>query len=220
VKPMALDLFCGAGGVSMGLNRAGYEVFGVDIAPQPHYPFAFAQADALRPPFDLSRFDLIWASPPCQAHVSLRWMHNAKKHADLIPATRALLAGSGRPYVIENVPGAKTLGTGLVLCGSMFGLGAEGAELRRHRHFETSFLVLTEPCKHRRGRVIGVYGGHGRDRRRLVNTRDFSTEARREAMGIDWMTGNELSQAIPPAYAEFIGRAALRDSCATSEQRL
>ena len=205
----ALDLFCGAGGASTGLYRAGFDVTGVDIKAQPHYPFRFIQSEAIRPPLDLGQFDFIWASPPCQAHVSLRWMYNAKQHADLIPVTRNLLMASGKPYCIENVPGAKTLKTSILLCGSMFGLGAEGAELRRHRHFETSLAMLAPPCQHLKGRVIGVYGGHGRDRRRKVNTQDFSTNARRAAMGIDWMNGTELSQAIPPAYSEFIGRAAM-----------
>lgn len=212
MRPLALDLFCCAGGASRGLADAGFEVVGVDRQRQPRYPFAFVQADALRPPFDLTSFDFIWASPPCQAHVSLRWMHNAKEHADSIPATREMLKKSGVPWVIENVSQAP-IRADLILCGSQFGLGAGDAELRRHRHFELSHhfpLMLAPACAHgRRPRVIGVYGGHGRDRRRNVNTQDFDTAARRQAMGIDWMTTAELSQAIPPAYAEFIGRAAL-----------
>lgn len=208
----ALDLFCGAGGVSMGLHRAGFDVTGVDLAPQPRYPFRFVQADALRPPFRLSDFDFIWASPPCQAHTSLRAMHNAKEHADLIPQTRALLAASGRPWAIENVPGAP-LRYSVMLCGTMFGLGHEGAELRRHRLFETSFPMMAPKCAHGRGGVIGVYGGHVRDRRRVTGAkgrRDHPTVAGRAAMDIDWMTLAELSQAIPPAYSEFIASAAMR----------
>lgn len=212
MAPLALDLFCGAGGAGMGLHRAGFDVIGVDIQPQRNYPFRFVQADALKPPFSLTQFDFVWASPPCQAFVSLRWMYNAKTHADLIPPTRALLEKAGRPYVIENVMGAPIKGW-VKLCGTMFGLGAEDAELRRHRLFETSFACLSPPCCHgKKARVIGVYGGHGRDRRRKINTQDFSVDARREAMGIDWMTGAELSEAIPPAYSEFIGRAALKNA--------
>lgn len=201
----ALDLFCGAGGVSMGLHRAGYEVTGIDIKPQKNYPFRFIQADALQPPVSLQDFDFIWASPPCQAHTSLKSMWNAKEHPNLIPPTRALLQASGRPWCMENVPGAP-LEFSIMLCGSMFDLGWEDAELRRHRLFETSVPLLAPQCSHRKPRVIGVYGGHGRDRRRKVNTQDYPTEARRIAMGIEWMTGAELSQAIPPAYSEFIAK--------------
>lgn len=232
----------------MGLHRAGFKMIGVDMTRQRHYPFTFVQADALKPPFDLSRFDLIWASPPCQAHTSLRSMPNAKPHVDLIPATRELLKSIGKPWVMENVPGANTLQVHLILCGTMFGLGTGAAELRRHRLFEFSFpaCILTPPCQHyAREKVIGVYGGPVHDRRRLKprtvgvygdgngrdyrknparpktvgvygraggasvrdGTQQFSTAERAEAMGIDWMTGNELSQAIPPAYSEFIGRS-------------
>ncbi len=226
---IALDLFCGAGGVSMGLSRAGFDVVGCDISQQKNYPFTFVRANALKPPFDISLFDFIWASPPCQAHSAMKTMHNAKSHADLIPTTRTLLQSSGKPWVMENVPGAATMNPHLILCGTMFGLGVGDAELRRHRLFELSFPLpaLVPSCQHYvRGRVCGVYGGHGRDRRRTKpatvgvyggaggaggasvrdGTQQFSTAERAEAMGIDWMTGAELSQAIPPAYSEFIGR--------------
>lgn len=218
---IALDLFCGAGGASMGLHRAGFEVIGVDIKSQPRYPFRFVQADALRPPFDLSIFDFIWSSPPCQAHTALKTMYNAKQHDDLIPPTRAMLKTAGKPYVIENVPGAPVR-PDIILCGTMFGLGTGGADLRRHRLFETNIIPpLTPPCSHyERGRVCGVYGGYmpatvgvygqagGSSLR--GGTQQFSTSERAEAMGIDWMSGAELSQSVPPAYAEFIGRAAMR----------
>jgi DNA (cytosine-5)-methyltransferase 1 len=207
----------------MGYHRAGFEVVGVDINPQPHYPFEFHQADALT--FPLDGFDAIHASPPCQAFSPLRNMWNAQDHPDLIDQTRGRLASTGLPFVIENVPGAP-LHDYITLCGSAFLLGTGDAELRRHRLFEMRPTpVLVPPCAHNlrastvgvyghrgnysrkvRSRVIGVYGGHGRDRRRVTAPQDFSTEARREAMGIDWMTGAELSQAIPPAYTEWIGR--------------
>lgn len=207
----ALDLFCGAGGVAKGLQRAGFHVTGIDIKPQPRYcGDIFIQGDATKPPVAIRDFHFIWASPPCQAFVSLRHMYNAKHHENLIPPTRALLEASGCHFAIENVNGAP-LRSSLRLCGTQFGLGTGNAELWRHRHIETNFPVGLTLCRHgERERVIGVYGGHGRDRRRLVNTQDFSTEERRVAMGIDWMTGSELSQAIPPAYAEFIGKAAIR----------
>lgn len=210
----------------MGLHRAGFHVVGIDNRPQKRYPFRFIQADALRPPVRLSDFDLIWASPPCQAHSAMRTMWNARKdHDDLIPATRQLLRLSGRPHVIENVPGASTLRSNLTLCGSQFGLGCEDADLRRHRCFETTFMVFASPCQHGR-EIVGVYGGHGRNRkrptigvyggghstslhRREKGEKSYTAEQQREAMGMPWATVNELSQAIPPAYAEHIGRYAM-----------
>jgi DNA (cytosine-5)-methyltransferase 1 len=221
-----LDLFSGAGGAGMGYHRAGFAVTGVDIKPQKNYPFTFIQGDAL----DYLRehgheFDVIHASPPCQAFTALRTMPNAKAHDDLLTPTRELLIALGKPYVIENVPGAP-MSDYLILCGTMFGLGVDGSQLRRHRHFETNPPIYMRPlCNHRDG-VVGVYGGGGPDKRRrrpatvLVTgnaggfskrdgVQQFSTEERREAMGIDWMTGSELSQAIPPAYTEYLGRQLL-----------
>lgn len=211
-KPKALDLFCCAGGASMGLHLAGFDVTGVDIKPQPHYPFSFVQADALRPPFDLRQFDFIWASPPCQAHTSLKTMHNAKEHEDLIPQTRDMLKASGVLYVIENVVGAPLRGP-ILLCGTMFGLGIPEAELRRHRIFETGpryWSFPHGPCRHRK-RTIGVYGGgHGVSlHRHAKGVPCFTAAQQRAAMGIDWAPVDPLSQAIPPAYAECIGRAAM-----------
>ena len=212
MKPLVrcLDLFCCAGGAGEGYRRAGFDVVGVDIRPQPHNPHCFVQADALEFLREFGHeFDFIHASPPCQAHCDLKHMWNAKKHTDLIGPTRDLLRQTGKPWIIENVEGAP-LETPVILCGTMFNLGTDDAELRRHRLFELGGglpPLFAPPCQHRgKPRVIGVYGGHGRDRRRKVNTQDFSTDARREAMGIDWMTGAELSQAIPPAYTEWLGR--------------
>lgn len=125
-----LDLFCGAGGAAMGYYRAGFEVVGVDIKPQPNFPFEFHQANALDFPVD--GFDIIHASPPCQAHTCLNVMWNAKKHADFVEPTREKLKASGLPYIIENVPGAPLIDP-IKLCGSMFGLGAGPYDLRRHR---------------------------------------------------------------------------------------
>ncbi|MFA4974650.1 MAG: class I SAM-dependent methyltransferase [bacterium] len=210
----------------MGLHLAGFDVIGVDIVPRPRYPFRFVQADALRPPFNLSRFDLIWASPPCQAHSAMRTMHNAREHADHIPATRKMLRASGALYIIENVVGAP-LENPIMLCGTMFGLGVEDAELRRHRIFETNFPILAPECQHGlRAATLGVYGGHVRNRKRRTigvygegfrdirrkmdrGVEDFSIEQGRVAMGIDWMTTAEMSQAIPPAYSEYLGRWAI-----------
>lgn len=207
----------------MGLHRAGFAVTGIDIRPQPRYPFTFHRGDALAA--DLSGYDFVAASPPCQAHSAMKTMPNAKVHADLIPATRKKLKAWGGLWMIENVVGAPLI-CPVMLCGTMFGLGTGKAVLQRHRLFELSTgWILTPPCHHNGEMVIGVYGGHGRDRRRVKpatvgvwgsagggsarardGTQQFSTAERAEAMGIDWMNGNELSQAIPPAYAEFLGR--------------
>jgi DNA (cytosine-5)-methyltransferase 1 len=228
-QPWAIDLYCGAGGAGEGLRRAGYRVLGVDVNPQPRYRAGeFLQMSVLDlTPSFLAAFDGIWASPPCQAHTSLKTMHNARPHLDLIPETRALLMASGRPWIMENVPGAPLINA-TRLCGTMFGLGFEDAELRRHRDFEASFpLVAPGLCKHGERDVIGIYGGHVRNRRRCrtigiygegvrdsrrkfdKGVADFSIGAGRIAMDIDWMTVAELSQAIPPAYSEFLGRQML-----------
>ena len=234
-RPKLLDAFCGAGGAARGYMDAGFHVTGVDIEAQPRYcGDRFIRADAmvlLRHRTWLRQFDAIHTSPPCQAHTSLKAMWNRREHPDLVGPTRDRLDGLGIPYVIENVPGAPLLNP-VVLCGSMFTLGCERAELRRHRLFETNF-ILSAPesgCRHgwsgedcivgiyghaggssrRDHAVIGVYGGHGRDRKRRTNGQHFSTDARRQAMGIDWMTGTELSQAIPPAYTRWIGAQLMR----------
>ncbi len=222
-RPRLLDLFCGAGGAAMGYSRAGFEVVGVDIKPQPDYPFAFIQKDAIGLLIDwldpadraLDDFDAIHASPPCQAFTSLRVMHNAGEHGDLLTPTRALLRETGLPYVIENVPGAPMNGSHVTICGTSLGLGVakHDRELRRHRHFECSFPVLVPECAHRRA-TIGIYGDHARDRRRRPGVRDRGVDfpdsekldLGREAMGMPWVTRwKSLSQAIPPAYTEHIG---------------
>ena len=205
MRPLALDLFCKAGGASMGLHRAGFDVLGVDIEPQPRYPFRFVRADALNPPFDLARFDFIWASPPCQAHTRAQRIRK-NDHPDLIDATRALLAASDRPYAIENVTGAP-LRRPIELCGAMFGL-----RTFRHRLFETSFPCI-QPW-HQAHELIARSAKMGRPPKEnefIQVVGNFSgVEIAKKAMGIDWMTQGELAQAIPPAYGEYIGRAALQ----------
>lgn len=207
MKPRALDLFCGAGGATKGLQRAGFHVTGIDIKPQPRYcGDLFIQADALRPPFDLSKFDFIWASPPCQAYsiASASRRRLGYKYPDLVMHTRDMLQLSGVPFVIENVPGSP-IRSDIRICGCQVGL-----KLRRERWFETSWqhFELRSPCYHI-GPVVSVVG-HGTPtwvRRKL----GFNPTIKHycEAMGIKWMNRDELSLAIPPAYSEYIGRAAL-----------
>jgi hypothetical protein len=146
IRPRALDLFCGAGGASMGLHRAGFEVVGVDACPQPEYPFAFVQADALT--FPLDGFAFVWASPPCQAFTAYkRRTDHVRPRRNLIPAVRARLAAAGVPYVIENVVGAP-LRVPVMLCGSMFGL-----DVQRHRLFG-----YWRTCTARRARSAALSG--------------------------------------------------------------
>lgn len=209
-KPTALDLFCGAGGASMGLHLAGFDVVGVDMKPQPRYPFLFVQADALRPPFEIHRFDFIWASPPCQDYSSLKGLAG-KKRGKLIPAVREMLEKSGRPFAIENVIGAE-LKNPIRLCGSMFGLS-----VWRHRLFECHPpIIFTPQCAHALCPepidVTGTGGPFHGERKSPgggVSRKPKNIEHARAAMGIAWMSRPELSQAIPPAYAQYIGNAIL-----------
>lgn len=214
-----LDLFCGAGGAAEGYRRAGFtEIVGIDIKPQPHYPFEFIQADSLRPPLDLSRFDLIHASPPCQAYCALKTMTNAREHVELIEPVRQMLRSSGVNYVIENVFGAP-LNTMLMLCGSFFGLQSNEFQLRRHRYFESNIFMLTNfHCNHA-PKTLGVYGSKVRNIAQEKRHYAKNKTTRGEpigvvlpqqygfaAMDVDWMNIDELSEAIPPAYTEWIGR--------------
>ena len=192
----------------MGLHRAGFDVTGIDIKNQPRYPFRFVQADATNPPFDLREFDFIWASPPCQAHSTLRALHPALEYACFIAATRAILKASGKPYVIENVVGAPLIDP-VMLCGSSFCLN-----VRRHRLFESSIPMLLLPvCRHDlQPFPIDVSGTGGRQNKPRSKPnggrgrKPINLAEARAAIGIDWMVRTEISQAIPPAYSEFIGR--------------
>jgi DNA (cytosine-5)-methyltransferase 1 len=208
MKPRLLDLFCGAGGAAMGYYLAGFRVVGIDNRPQPHYPFEFHQADALTYP--LEGFDAYHASPPCQPWVKIRKLNQsqgtARDYPELIQPIRERLKTTGKPYVIENVPGAPLIEP-LILCGSFFGL-----PIRRHRLFEMTFEAWKVPCAHYaevadkpplhrltgKSRVVGCYGnGRGKgDNKALWQS----------ALGITWMTRKEMSQAIPPAYTEYIGK--------------
>ncbi len=207
-RPRLLDLFCGAGGAAMGYHRAGFDVVGVDIVPQKRYPFPFILADALDYlPEHGREFDVVHASPPCQAYSTLRALHPHKDYPDLLAVTRDALAVNGRPWVIENVVQAP-LRSPVVLCGAMFGL-----RVYRHRGFESSVL-LTAPEHPKHLVRAGGFNGQ-RQRKAYYLAGGFATVAGNvgsyvgPAMGIDWMTGKELSQAIPPAYTREIGRQVL-----------
>lgn len=217
-----LDLFCCAGGAAMGYHRAGFDVVGVDIAPQPRYPFAFIQTDvlALDQRF-LRSFDAIHASPPCQGYSAMRHAPGAKGAPLLIDQTRTMLEASGLPWVIENVEEARwAMRDPIMLCGSMFGLGAQGCRTQRHRLFESNLAISPpSPCDHDARPVVGVYGGHARKRAAKAGGRGTKDvwegghkAAASEALGIDWMTLAEMSESVPPAYTEWLGRQLLRAS--------
>lgn len=202
-KWRVLDLFCGAGGAAMGLHRAwaDAEIIGIDIMPQPRYPFRFVQGDALKPPFDLREFDFIWASPECKGYTTLAALNKHKTYRRMIANTRELLRASGKPYVIENVANARReMIAPVMLCGSMFGLN-----VRRHRYFESSIPFLAPPCLHHTIpeplQVTGWITGPSPKHRK-----PNGIEEARSAMDIDWMEDGEIQQAIPPAYSEYIAR--------------
>lgn len=203
-----LDLFCGAGGAAMGYKRAGFDVVGVDCAPQPNYPFEFHQRDALEFLVVNHRdFDAIHASPPCQGYSALGkgTNGNSHKHPQLLDETRQLLTQTGLPWVIENVPQAP-INNRITLCGEMFGLG-----VIRHRWFESNFLIMQPEHIPHRGLVRGWRHGKMQDGPYLAvygrGGYKGTLDEWREAMGIDWMTRvSEFNNAIPPAYTEYIGQ--------------
>jgi len=216
MKPKLLDLFCGAGGAAMGYHRAGFEVVGVDIKPQKNYPFEFHQGDAMTWP--LEGFDAIHASPPCQGYSRLRhlpWL-KGRNYPLLIDPMRERLQGQAAPWVMENVEDAPL--AGVMLCGLSFGL-----PVYRHRLFETSAFMWGLP--HERHRAVIGHGRMINDRRKgtlnngsaagawgtkqpivTVAGGQFKKHDGELALDIDWMSKPELSQAIPPAYTEYIGK--------------
>jgi DNA (cytosine-5)-methyltransferase 1 len=231
MKPVLLDLFCGAGGCARGYQEAGFYVVGCDIKPQPRYVGdAFIQADALEVMGDLlsgrnlvssdagawqqNDFAAFHASPPCQGYSQMKRV-TGKEYPMLIEDARDAFQATNKPYVIENVIGAP-LDNPIMLCGSMFGL-----RVYRHRLFEINpFLLMPPHVPHRdktpsAGRGLSPKGficvvGNGG----LKNSNGMSyTAYARKAMGIDWMTRDELSQAIPPAYTRYIGEQLMRTIC-------
>ena len=215
-RPRLLDLFCGAGGCSVGYHRAGFHVTGVDHWPQPNYPYEFHQADALDVLADrafIATFDAIHASPPCKGENPLRHLHDVE-HPDLLTPTLELLAGIDQPWAVENVESTQKMPGSLILCGASFGLQAQCRDgvtrvLRRHRRLASNVFLMAPPCSCSK-RIIGVYGhggvGHG-GRPKPGSYRGYQATASeaRQALGIGWMTAVELAQAIPPAYTEWIG---------------
>jgi len=215
-RPRLLDLYCGAGGAARGYMLAGFDVTGVDNRPQPRYAgHRFIQADALDYLAKHGReYETIHASPPCKVHSPLAALRQVQAvgHVSLIAPTRDLLRATGKPYIIENVPGAP-LDNPVVLCGSAVGLPL----LRRHRLFESSIYLWATRCRHdlftadlepnrsdlrrrpgRRARVVVVAGHDSR-------SGNGGVAVWRQAMGIDWMTRDELAQAIPPAFTYYLG---------------
>lgn len=200
-----LDLFCGAGGAAMGYSRAGFEVVGVDLHKQPRYPFEFHQADALT--FPLDGFDAIHASPPCQGYSVGTGFGDRRKPPQLIAEVRNLLRASGKPYIIENVMGAKEhMYSPIMLCGSMFNIGVV-----RHRLFESNFPLACQPHKCHGPEVdrdlvsVTAHGPPPRWYKKNPGAK-FSLKVWKDAMGIGWMIRDELREAIPPAYTEHVGR--------------
>ncbi len=214
MRPRLLDLFCGAGGAAVGYHRAGFDVVGVDIEPQPNYPFEFEQADVLalmetwipscRGWWDVPPFDAIHASPPCQAYTTMANRHGRSDYA-LIDSVRELLEATGLPYVIENVRGALSeMRNPLELTGEQFGLG-----VHRPRLFESNVLLLAPPKADRQKDAAAVYGAglklRNGDRADGSILHAATLEDGSDAMGIDWMAWDELKEAIPPAYTEHLG---------------
>lgn len=214
-RPWLLDLYSGAGGAGVGYHRAGFEVVGVDKEPQPRYPFAFIKADALEfmdrllagetvSGCRLEHFDAIHASPPCQKW-ALASRYNGREYPDLITPTRERLIHAPAPWVIENVP-RTPLRPDFRLCGCMFGLELPGiGGLRRERWFETSWHALTFQTPHRhRGPAISI-AGHGTPQWMRAKTGHIGVAQWRKVMQIDWMRREELTEALPPAYTEYVG---------------
>jgi len=228
MKPRLLDLFCCAGGVAVGYSRAGFEVVGVDIKPQPNFPFKFICANAMRLPMDfLTSFDAIHASPPCQSYSDLAKRNgNAHEWPRLIEPVREMLIKTGKPYIIENVDGAPLINPA-VLCGTMF----KGLRVLRHRLFESNFLIIVPPHgKHPLCHTFDKRKSHYGKTNDMI---DFvsvngggncTIAAARDAMGIDWMTKEELNEAIPPAYTEYIGKQLMKhlrelNGCENQDQK-
>jgi DNA (cytosine-5)-methyltransferase 1 len=213
-RPRLLDGFCKAGGAARGYADAGFEIIGVDIEPQPNYPFAFIQADVLNlDPRFLAAFDAVHFSPPCQRYSDLAKRNgNGEAHPDLVAPVRALAQATNRPYVIENVEGAPLVDP-VMLCGTMFA----GLRVLRHRLFEANWPLMgrhhgKHPLVFTHDKRKGHFGklDEMTDFVQVTGGGNCSKAAAAQAMGIDWMTKDELNQAIPPVYTRWIGRQLIR----------
>jgi DNA (cytosine-5)-methyltransferase 1 len=222
-RPRLLDLFCGGGGAGMGYHRAGFEVIGVDLANQINYPFEFIQSDALALLVDrgfMAQFSAVHASPPCQRRSRMTNCRPglASAYPDLVDPVHELLTAWGGPWIIENVEGAGLPGQddlfgahGVMLCGTMF-----GHALYRHRWFRASFPL--QAPGHPRHLLPASRAGHWKPGTIIsVEGHCSPISLARKVMGIDWMTREELAEAIPPAYTEYLGgflmeRLAVRDA--------
>jgi len=198
-KPKLLDMYCCAGGAGFGYHLAGFDVVGVDIKPQPHYPFEMVVGDAIQvAKMRREEFDAFHASPPCQAFTKARKLQG-NSHPNLVGVTRDFLHSTGAPWCIENVPGAPLINPA-VLCGLMFGLN-----LYRHRLFETNFyLPKLEHRPHHAPQAKMGRPALSTEILQVVGHFSGVPRARRE-MQCPWMSQYELAQAIPPKYTEFIG---------------
>lgn len=219
IRPLLLDLFCGGGGAAMGYHRAGFDVIGVDHKPQPDYPFPIMVGDVIECFADwwgriIGRAVAVHASPPCQFASAYRRRPGVAEDAEnLIPKTRRLLECTGLPYVIENVdqkPVRQELRDPIRLCGSMF----DGLDVQRHRLFETNWPIGDPPpCRHNRPewkpRFPSASNRNNLRKTVEVGVWRIDIETQQKAMGIDWLKNPTLSQAIPPAYTEWIGRQLL-----------
>jgi DNA (cytosine-5)-methyltransferase 1 len=217
-RPLLLDLFCGAGGAAMGYHHAGWDVVGVDLNPQPNFPFLFYQGDAIKFLETKARFwnfDAIHASPPCQHYLSLKAVNQKlgrkQEHLDLIPPTRQALRDSGLPYIIENVMGSPLMDP-VRLCGTSFGL-----PIQRHRLFESNQQLAGTACRHQdftERKYWTSFRPNGEHlKSRFVQVYGIGSGGKHhwpDAMGIDWMTYYEMTQAIPPAYTEYLGAQLLQ----------
>jgi DNA (cytosine-5)-methyltransferase 1 len=213
-RPLLVDLGCGAGGASEGYYRAGFDILGVDIEPQPRYPFHFVQMDALLAMRvllaggvvggkRLASVSAFHASMPCQKWAAIT-VKGRENHPDLITPLRPLLEASGRPWVMENVLKAPLIDP-VMVCGGALGCVSGELQLHRHRSFEANFPLVGTECETVRPQTVSVVGHGCPTGNRATLGRNPTIAEKREAMGITWTNRDELSEAIPPAYSEHVG---------------